>query len=280
MTRTDNTIDEPRRLRPPGPIVAFVRRALRGVKWLALVVAVLLCGPLLTLAVGDASMRGDWRTATHRATGLAPDPAAHPEAIVQVYASRTFGWRGAFAVHTWIAAKPARAQHYTRYEVIGWRMYAGRSGLSVTDDGAPDAEWYGAAPTLIDDIRGASAAAVIAKLPDAAASYPYSTVYRAWPGPNSNTFTAHVGRAIPELGLNLPSIAIGKDYRPIGQFVARAPSGTGYQMSLGGVLGVTLARVEGLEINLFGLVTGIDFRHPAIKFPGVGRIGSGGWATS
>ena len=98
--------------------MALVRRALRGVKWLALVVAVLLCGPLLALALGDVSMRGDWRTATHRATGLAPDPAAHPEAIVQVYASRTFGWRGAFAVHTWIAAKPASAERYTRYEVI------------------------------------------------------------------------------------------------------------------------------------------------------------------
>ena len=253
--------------------MVFARRALRGVKWLALVVAALLCGPLLTLMLGDVSMRGDWRTATHRATGLAPDPAAHPEAIVQVYASRTFGWRGAFAVHTWIAAKPAAARLYTRYEVIGWRMYAGRSGLSVTDDGAPDAEWYGAAPTLIDDIRGARAEAVIAKLPDAAASYPYSTIYRAWPGPNSNTFVAHVGRAIPELALNLPPIAIGKDYRPIGEFMTRAPSGTGYQVSIGGVVGVTFARVEGLELNLFGLVTGIDIRHPALKFPGVGRIG-------
>jgi len=257
--------------------VAFARRALRGVKWVALVVAVLLCGPLLTLMLGDVSMRGDWRTATHRATGLAPDPAAHPEAVVQVYASRTFGWRGAFAAHTWIAAKPPRAARYTRYEVIGWRMYAGGSGLSVTDDAAPDAEWYGAAPTLIDDIRGARAEAVIARLPNAAASYPYSTIYRAWPGPNSNTFVAHVGRAIPELGLNLPSIAIGKDYRPIGEFMARAPSGTGYQVSIGGVVGITFARIEGLEINLFGLVTGIDFRHPAIKFPGVGRVGMDAW---
>ena len=229
------------------------------------------------MVVGDVSMRGDWRTATHRPTGLAPDPAEHPEPIVQVYASRTFGWRGAFAVHTWIAAKPAGAAHYTRYEVIGWRMYGGRSGLSISDDAAPDAEWYGAAPTLVDDVRGASAEAVIAKLPAAAASYPYSTTYRAWPGPNSNTFVAHVGRAIPELGLNLPSIAIGKDYRPLGQMMASAPSGSGYQMSIGGVVGLTLARVEGLEINLFGLVTGVDFRRPAIKFPGVGRVGADAW---
>ena len=52
----------------------------------------------------------------------------HPEAIVQVYASRTFGWRGAFAVHTWVAAKPAGADRYTRYEVIGWRSAAADPG--------------------------------------------------------------------------------------------------------------------------------------------------------
>jgi hypothetical protein len=225
--------------------VAFVRRALRGVKWLALVVAVLLCGPLLTLAVGDVSMRGDWRTATHRATGLAPDPAAHPEAIVQIYASRTSAG-AARSPCTWIAAKPPRVARYTRYEVIGWH-YAGRSGLSVTDDGAPDAEWYGAAPTLIDDIRGTSAEVVIANPPDAAASYPYSTIYRAWPGPTAIR-SAHVGRAIPELALNLPSSPSARTIdRSDSSLCAPSAPDT---MSLGGIVGVTLARVEGLEINL------------------------------
>ena len=250
----------------------IVRHLLRGTGWLALVVALMLSGPLLTLALGHASMRGDWRTATHRSTGLAPDPAVHREAIVQVYASRTFGWRGAFAVHTWVAAKPAGADRYTRYEVIGWRTLRGGSGLSISDDRAPDAEWYGAAPTLIGERRGADAEAIIARLPQAAATYPYSTTYSAWPGPNSNTFVAHLGRAIPQWRLTLPSIAIGKDYLPAWQFVSPAPSGTGWQMSLAGIIGVLAARDEGLELNLFGLVAGIDFRQPALKLPGIGRI--------
>ena len=240
--------------------------------WLALAVVVLLLGPVLMLAIGDVSMRGDWRTATHRATGLAPDPSVHSEAIVQVYASRTFGWRGAFAVHTWIAAKPSGADRYTRYEVIGWRMYAGRSGLSISDSSAPDAEWYGAKPMLLEDVRGERAETIIARLPAAAASYPFATTYSAWPGPNSNTFVAHVGRAIPELVLDLPPLAVGKDYLPLREPVARAPSGTGWQLSVGGIIGLMLARVEGLEINLFGLVAGIDVLHPAIKIPGVGRL--------
>ena len=54
--------------------------------------------------------------------GLAPDPATHREAVVQVYAARVIGWRGVFGVHTWIAAKPAAASQYTVYEIIGWRL--------------------------------------------------------------------------------------------------------------------------------------------------------------
>jgi hypothetical protein len=252
-------------------LVSLIHHGVRAVGWLALVVALMLTGPLLTLAFGNASMRGDWRTATHRAIGIAPDPAAHPEAVVQAYASRTFGWRGAFAVHTWVAAKPSHADRYTRYEVIGWYARDGNSGLTISDSGAPDAEWYGAAPVLIGDLRGAQAEAVIAKLEPVADAYA-ATSYRAWPGPNSNTFVAHLAREIPEMQLTLPPLAIGKDYLPDGRWISRTPSGTGYQLSLGGVVGITLARNEGFEINLFGLVTGIDFMHPGIKLPGVGRV--------
>ena len=56
--------------------MTIVRYSFRTLGWFSLVVATMLSGPLLTLATGNASMRGDWRTATHRPTGLAPDPAA------------------------------------------------------------------------------------------------------------------------------------------------------------------------------------------------------------
>jgi hypothetical protein len=240
--------------------------------WLLLLLILLLSGPLLTLALGRVPLRGDWRTATHRSAGLAPDPASYHEAVVQVYASRTFGWRGAFAVHTWLAAKPADADHYTRYEVIGWYARSGGSAVSISEREAPDAEWYGSVPILIRDVRAADAEAVIAKLPQAAADYPHATSYSAWPGPNSNTFLAHLGRKIPELELTLPSIAIGKDYLPAGQILARTPSGTGWQISLFGILGVIASRDEGVELNVLGLVTGIDLRHPALKLPGIGRV--------
>lgn len=242
------------------------------VLWLVLGLALLLAGPLLTLAFGKASMRGDWRTATHRTTGVAPDPAQHAEAVVQVYASRTFGWRGAFADHTWLAAKPAGADRYTRYEVIGWYGGNGRSVVSVSAQRAPDAEWYGAAPRLLRDLRGSQAQAVIDKLDRAVGDYAYPTEYRAWPGPNSNTFVAHLGRAIPELRLAMPSTAIGKDYVSLPDSVGPSPSHTGFAVSLYGLVGVTAAIEEGLELNVLGLVTGVDLKRPALKLPGIGRV--------
>ena len=41
---------------------------MRGVKWLVLTVALLLLGPLLALAFGDVSMRGDHRAAPNATT--------------------------------------------------------------------------------------------------------------------------------------------------------------------------------------------------------------------
>ena len=248
----------------------------RAALWSLVGLALLASGPLLVLAFGPATLGADWRSATHRSTGQAPDPATNRDAMVQVYASRAFSWRGAFAVHTWLAAKPAGADRYTRYEVIGWNLRGGRSAVSVSDMRAPDAEWYGAAPQVVRELRGAEAEAVIVRLPQATASYPHAGTYSAWPGPNSNTFIAHLAREIPELRLAMPSNAIGKDYLPDGRILARVPSGTGYQVSLSGLFGVLAGVEEGIELNVLGLVAGIDLRHPALKLPGIGRVPPGG----
>ena len=93
-----------------------------------------------------------------------------------------------------------------------------------------------------------------------------------WPGPNSNTFTAWVGRKIPELRLDLPSTAIGKDFLGTDLF-SSAPSGTGYQLSVFGIFGVLLAAEEGVEVNIAGLVFGLDPLDLTIKLPLFGKIG-------
>jgi hypothetical protein len=213
----------------------------------------------------------DWRTASHAPAGLAPDPATTPEAVGQVYGARTWGWRGNFGVHTWVAVKPAGGDAYTVYEVIGWRLRWADSAVSIHVR-APDARWYGNEPELYADKRGEEAEKLIPRIDAAARSYPYAKEYTAWPGPNSNTFVAWITRAVPELGVDLPPTAIGKDYLG-GDIVDSAPSGRGLQFSIAGLFALTLSGVEGLEVNLLGLTFGINPFDPALKLPLLGRIG-------
>jgi hypothetical protein len=227
----------------------------------------------LLLEPAGRSVAQDWRTASHEPVGLAPDPAATAEAVVQVYGARTWGWRGNFGVHTWIAVKPANAGAYTVYEVIGWRLRWSDSVVAIHTRAA-DARWYGNEPELYADRRGEEAEKLIPRIDAAARSYPYANEYTAWPGPNSNTFIAWITRAVPELGVDLPPTAIGKDY--LGNaIVGSAPSGSGVQFSLAGLFALTASGVEGLEVNLLGLTFGINPFDPAIKLPLVGRIGPG-----
>src|SRR5712664_972657 len=196
-------------------------------------------------------------------------PAATPEAVVQVYGARCSGWLGYFGVHTWIAVKPAGARAYTIYEVIDWRLRGSGSAVAIRRR-VPDARWGGNAPTVLASKRGDGADAVIERIDKAAREYPYAGEYAAWPGPNSNTFTAYIARAVPELGLDLPPTAIGKDY--LGdRLYATAPSGGGFQLSL---LGLLASGVEGFEVNVLGLAFGIDPFSPALRLPLVGRFGA------
>jgi hypothetical protein len=216
---------------------------------------------------------GHWRTASRESVGLAPSPAAVPAAIVQVYAARAVRWRGYFGVHTWIAVKPAAASEYTVYEVTSWRLRRASTAVSISTR-APDARWFGNAPELLAELRGPAAATAIERIAAAAAAYPYADEYRIWPGPNSNTFTAFVLRAVPELRADLPPTAIGKDYLGSSVF-ARSPSGTGGQVSLFGVLGVLVGVEEGLEVNVLGAIFGIDPKQLAVKLPLAGHLGLG-----
>jgi len=228
--------------------------------------------PLYTVLSGQAPLGRDYRTADRSSAGIAPLAETTPEAVGQVYAARALNRRGIFGAHTWIATKPGNAKEYTVHQVIGWRRYRNLPVLASAP-GIPDGRWFGNEPELLAELRGEAAAKAIPKITDAVATYPYPNDYRLWPGPNSNTFMAYVGRQVPELELDLPVTAIGKDYPINGSVIDRAPSGTGYQLSMLGLLGLTLARDEGLELNLLGLSFGIDFSKPAIKLPFIGRLG-------
>lgn len=249
-------------------------------KWKRRLLLVLIVLPLYTacsatwLKFTGQVRDSDWRTASREPAGLAPDPAITPEAVVQVYAARAVRWRGYFGVHTWIAVKPAGAEQFTVHEVNGHRLRRNGSAL-VTSQRAADGYWFGNRPELLGELRGPAAVTVIEKIEAAVEAYPYATTYRIWPGPNSNTFTAFVLRDAPELRIDLPPTAIGKDYLGI-MPVGRLPSGTGGQFSVLGIAGIAAGMEEGLEINVLGMTFGVDPKSLAVKLPFVGSLGPGG----
>ncbi len=210
-----------------------------------------------------------WHLADRSSAGLLPPAALHPEALVRIFAARTVSWRGIVASHCWLVVKPAGAAPYRRFDYTAWG-----TPISV-DRFEPDGRWFGAAPELVFAADGEAAAGMLTRI-DAAVEnyrYPHPGDYRAWPGPNSNTFVAAVMDAVPEMRASLPPTAIGKDFPYDGRWIGRTPSGTGLRLNLGGYLGVTIGWIEGIELNLLGFVAGLDLRRPAVKLPALGRLG-------
>lgn len=176
-------------------------------KTLILPPAVVLAALILT----NCSPGKDWRTASRETAGIAPDPSITNEAVLQVYGADAWGWRGWFAIHTWIAAKRSGEDFYTVYDVIGWRGYRGLPVMKIYQD-VPDRLWFGEKPRVLMDHRGEGVDELIDAVNKAALAYPWKTTYKAFPGPNSNTFTAWIAKQVPELELNLPFSAIGSGY--------------------------------------------------------------------
>ncbi len=217
--------------------------------------------------IGDG--RGNWQTADRSSAGLLPSPHLHPEAMIRVFAARTARWRSIFAVHTWIVVKEKGASSYSRYDYTAW-------GDPIRSNGfAPDGRWFGAMPETVVAIDGERAEADIPKMRAVIENYKFDAYgdYNAWPGPNSNTFVQAALNSVPGLHAILPPTAIGKDYPYDGRWFGVTASGTGVFVSIAGYLGITVGWVEGFELNFFGAVLGIDVRRPALKLPGLGRLG-------
>lgn len=210
-----------------------------------------------------------WREATWTSAGILPQAKDTPQATIHIFSAATGGMKGAVASHAWIVTKEANASRYNRYDKVGWGTPVRRNAY------APDAYWYSNMPSVVVSVSGDEAARLIPKIEKAIAAYPYSKPggYRIWPGPNSNTFVAHVLRSVPELGVVLPPDAVGRDYLPEGKLFAVDPDGMDVHATLYGLFGVSAGLRSGLELHIMGLVAGVDVTRPAIKIPAIGRIG-------
>lgn len=227
---------------------------------------------LLCLVLSSCSASKSYKDASRESFGLAPLAKDQKEAIFQIYIARAFSWRGNFATHPWIAWKKPQDEAYTVAQVTGWRVRRGLPSLSVEQD-LPDRLWFDNEPQILDELHGEVALKVIEQVEVLIKDYPFKDTYTLWPGPNSNTFVSYIIRHVPELTVELPSHAIGKDYLGATKFAALSPSHTGFQLSALGALGFTLGLKEGIEVNILSLNFGFDPWPLAIKLPFVGRLG-------
>ncbi len=211
----------------------------------------------------------NWRAADWSSSGILPDPAKSPEARIAVFSAVTGGFKGAFAVHSWIVLKKAGQTEYDRYDVVGWGQPVRKNAYE------PDGYWYSNRPEIVFDLSGPKAGRLIPDIEKAIAAYPHNVKgsYTMWPGPNSNTFVASILRAVPDINAVLPPNAVGRDYLAGGQMLAWDAAGKDVHVTLFGLAGFSAGFKSGLEVHFMGLVAGLDIMHPGVKIPAWGRFG-------
>lgn len=220
----------------------------------------------------ETRQRPSWRRGLRRRGPHTVDLPPTDEAVIRLYAARTSGIRGAFAVHCWLVLKPPGGLPYERWDVVGARARTGSIGLQRNVRAVRDT-WGGHRAELLLELRGEKAAAALERVRAVIRDYRHRGHYWSWPGPNCNSFVAHLVRHVPALRTALPALALGKDFLPGGALVAPSASGTGYQVSLLGLAGLTVAAEEGIEFSLLGLVLGFSPRQRLLKLPILGDVG-------
>jgi hypothetical protein len=173
------------------------------------------------------------------------------------------------AIHYWFAVYDAEKRTWTRWEVWQKSDQVPTSWGHVHKNLMPVDAGVGGGPFHVArEWRGQEAQGIIAVL-NKPETYPHQKTYRAWPGPNSNTYAAWVLEQA-RVPMDWHPMAIGKDYHGlVGGGVS--PTRTGVQGETP-LVGLKLGFKDGVELHLLCLTFGLDFDHPALKTP-FGRLG-------
>lgn len=209
---------------------------------------------LVALALGFAA------SCATRPSALQPTP--QPVVVVKTaHLPSGEAWLSMWADHAWIDISVDGA--WKRVEIR-----SRTSGVRVQDlsvDAAFADERWGRDVHVVTTYRGAEAERIGLAILAEAMRYPRSDDYRAYPGPNSNTFVVWLSHRIPGFALELYPTALGKDYP--GWFHAGiSTTRTGVQVDTA-VVGAQVGLKEGVELHLLGLTLGVGLWPPQLKLP-------------
>ena len=196
-----------------------------------------------------------------RPSALREDVGDRPAVLVKSLRIPTSEpWYARFAHHTWFDVRQTEGGLWTRIEVP--TPEAGLVTEPVEDAQAfADQRWGRRV-----EVRAAYAGEGVDRLArriliEARAYEPNG--YRAWPGPNSNTFAEAILRRVDGVAAQLDPNAVGKDY---GLRAGWSESGAGVQADAW-LIGAQLGLLEGVELHLFGLTLGVGIYPLALKLP-------------
>jgi len=191
------------------------------------------------------------------------------ELVVQLRRATLPRRRAWVAVQYWFVIYEPGGGRWQRWEVWQYPGSGGDSWAHVHRNMMhPDANLGGGKCLLVREWRGAAAGRLVAAVRQSP-HYPCRQTYRAWPGPNSNTYVAWILRQA-KVSFDLGPKAIGRDY--LGTFgAAITTTRTGIQVETVPI-GFKVGLIDGVEIHILAISLGIDFLRPAIKTP-FGRLG-------
>lgn len=178
-------------------------------------------------------------------------------------------WLTRFAKHTWFDIKAGPESPWIRVEILNEH-----SGVLVTpipsESVWDDFRWDRRAVRILRLFEGEKAREIAEAILSHTALRE-SSRYRAWPGPNSNTFAEKLLRTIPGFGARLHHNAVGKDWTAL-FFAGASSTGSGLRLDTP-VLGMQIGLEDGLQLHFLQLSLGLSFWPPAVEIPFLPRIG-------
>jgi hypothetical protein len=175
-------------------------------------------------------------------------------------------WYSLFATHTWIELHQKGEEEWLRIEA----NTSPRTQNLHPSIATHNVRW-GRDVELIAVFLLEDAAAMIPQILESADRHAQGFEYRAYPGPNSNTYVARILDDVPGMDVELPHNAVGKDYAPIID-AGITDSRDGLHLDIP-LLGASLGYQQGIELHLIGLTAGFSLWPPALKIPFLPRIG-------
>ncbi|MDP0490026.1 MAG: DUF3750 domain-containing protein [Verrucomicrobiota bacterium JB023] len=168
-------------------------------------------------------------------------------------------WYSRFAKHTFIDYRDAPGQPWHRLEIVNKNSGIDHGPISAAQAHSP--RRWGERVRILKQVREETPN-TSQDIRAFAARYDAS-VYRAWPGPNSNTFAEELLRSSKGIAAVIDHNAIGKEHD---FYFGPTAGGTGLEIQTP-LLGTALGLREGVELNLIGLTFRVSFWPPSLQLP-------------